>query len=615
MADKKFKCDLCNYTGTKPNLASHKNRVHGEKKHVCTKCDYKSTSSSKLHRHILQKHSNEKPISCEKCEYRCVTREDMNRHILKMHSDDTPIKCNEKNCNFACKNNDELKRHIIYVHTSEEDKIYYNCDRCDYKSTFERYLQIHIKEVHGDRDYECDQCDFKTKTKKILDRHIYNIHSDEKPYKCQNCEYSCKTQFHLNIHINRIHIDEKPIKCQEEGCEYSCVLTKELRLHMIDHNNEYPYKCEECPFECKTRQNLNNHILNIHTDEKNISCDECQFKCKHKGDLDHHKVSMHTDIRNFKCDQCDYAGVRKTSLYYHILRCHTEIKPVQCDKCDDTFATNADLNRHIIGTHSLERPFKCDKCDMDFKTPIQLKNHIYNIHQEEKPFSCTDCDFRCKTKYALKDHFLHRHNDIRSYICDVGNCIDNFKTANCLRSHKKLIHQKEFIQIHKIEEHKIDVLLKKYEIEFIREHMIDFNCVYDIDGSRAYIDFVLLINNNIIFVEIDEYQHKYGYYGIACDMKRMSKITESLILGGLALPILFIRYNPNSYSVDGKQCRVIQENRQKTLIEYIRNYKSDPDKLLQIQYMFYDVNNDKLKLHDNEEYNEEFKKCCLDPIY
>lgn len=583
--------------------------------HQCDKCDYKTNNSSMLKRHIAQRHIDEKPLSCKECGYKCVTSSDMKRHILYKHSDDKPIKCEVENCDFSCKRKDQLKGHTINEHTDEDDKVYYECDKCSYKNPIENNLKYHIKTVHSGSIYKCDKCDFITHTKSILNTHIKNKHNDNKPFKCDLCDYSCKYKNVLEIHINRIHTDDKPIKCREEGCDYSCALNRDLKLHMMSHTGELPVACDLCDFKCKTVSNLNAHKVNKHTAEKILSCKFCNQKFKHKRDMERHITSKHTNYRDFKCNQCDYSTTRVTELYYHKLRCHTINKPKICEKCEKSFATGHDLQRHITSTHSVDKPYECDLCDSSFKTKSGLKNHKYNVHESKRPFACTECKYKCKYRFTLKDHYMNCHNSIRSFICDVGNCVSSFKTKNSLLGHKRNIHRKEFQQIHKVEEHKIDILLKKHNLEFIREHIIDFNCVEDIDGSRAVIDFVLLIENNIIFIEIDENQHKYGNYGIACDMKRMSKIIESLTIGGLTMPVLFIRYNPNTYFVDDIKCRVKQEDRQKTLIEYIKNYKSDPDKLLQVQYMFYDIKDEKLVIHNSDEYNELFKNCCLEPIY
>lgn len=71
------------------------------------------------------------------------------------------------------------------------------------------------------------------------------------------------------------------------------------------------------------------------------------------------------------------------------------------------------------------------------------------------------------------------------------------------------------------------------------------------DGHFARVDFLIIMHKCIVLQEVDEHQYKYGYGGVACDMKRMAKIVECLALGGNTMPIVFLRYNPNKYTVDG----------------------------------------------------------------
>lgn len=61
----------------------------------------------------------------------------MKRHVSNIHSDEIPIKCEAENCNFSCKRRDQLKKHVIDEHTDEDDKIYYECKKCDYKNPIE----------------------------------------------------------------------------------------------------------------------------------------------------------------------------------------------------------------------------------------------------------------------------------------------------------------------------------------------------------------------------------------------------------------------------------------------------------------------------------------------
>jgi hypothetical protein len=51
--------------------------------------------------------------------------------------------------------------------------------------------------------------------------------------------------------------------------------------------------------------------------------------------------------------------------------------------------------------------------------------------------------------------------------------------------------------------------------------------------------------------------------------------------------ILFVRYNPDSFSIDGKKQKVSREERETKLLELIQKYSPHID--LSIHYLFYDL--------------------------
>jgi hypothetical protein len=150
-------------------------------------------------------------------------------------------------------------------------------------------------------------------------------------------------------------------------------------------------------------------------------------------------------------------------------------------------------------------------------------------------------------------------------------------------------------------------------IPFKREHTIDFRCFKQSGTTRARVDFYIDEHLDcIIFLEIDEHQHKYGYE-IGCDIARMSRILTSLTLAGNSLPILFIRYNPHSFKVDGKNRRVLKRDREKQLVKFIQEYKSNESRPIDIAYMYYDSDTVDGSVYptllDHEDYNEKMKEC------
>ena len=145
------------------------------------------------------------------------------------------------------------------------------------------------------------------------------------------------------------------------------------------------------------------------------------------------------------------------------------------------------------------------------------------------------------------------------------------------------MHTPEGIQRQKKQEECIAKVLTQSGIDFKREHHVDFRCINA--GTCAKVDFVLQMGNCIVFLEVDEDQH--AYYSVSCEASRMTRIVETLMLEGNSLPILFVRYNPHAFSIDGvRQKKVLKVDREKRLVEYLQNVTFDKD--FGIKYMFYD---------------------------
>lgn len=81
---------------------------------------------------------------------------------------------------------------------------------------------------------------------------------------------------------------------------------------------------------------------------------------------------------------------------------------------------------------------------------------------------------------------------------------------------------------------------------------------------RRFIDFYVMVGGVLVAVEVDERQHK-GY----SKEDEALRITEILHNIGLDKKMVFIRYNPDAYKVDGKSRRTSDEKRMMKLKETI----------------------------------------------
>ena len=159
--------------------------------------------------------------------------------------------------------------------------------------------------------------------------------------------------------------------------------------------------------------------------------------------------------------------------------------------------------------------------------------------------------------------------------------------------------------------------LKDNNYAFDRELTIDYRNCKEID-TWARLDFVLYKENHIIICSVDEFQHHD--YEIECDVSRMSKVVCAIRCAGDTRPILWIRFNPDYFTVNGKKMKITEEQRKEILLHCLKNSsKMLQKKEVAIYYLFYDM------LEENEEripeillnckYDSAWAELVVDTIY
>ena len=158
--------------------------------------------------------------------------------------------------------------------------------------------------------------------------------------------------------------------------------------------------------------------------------------------------------------------------------------------------------------------------------------------------------------------------------------------------------------------------------EFSREHYFDFRCAlareFDYGENRlAYVDFVVnpKQGGKLVFLEIDENEHKFPNYTVLCDTTRMWNICESakLNLSG-DVNILWLRINPNTAFCIGeikhgyaKLDNTARCNAVVALLDTIVGAPTDP--LMAVAYAFYQMRADcTAKVTEDDTYNTMVKE-------
>ncbi|XP_055706558.1 zinc finger protein OZF-like [Phlebotomus papatasi] len=219
--------------------------------------------------------------------------------------------------------------------------------------------------VKVQKNFQCTECGRTFTKQKLLSRHEKShnvaaketksgkkvrvrrvaVKSDDGQRPCKFCKETFPSRKELNDHMNQLHVNERPYLCSQCGIRF--VRNDYLVIHLRRHKGEKPYTCRYCGKGFPRATDLTVH------------------------------ERYHTGEKSHLCTTCGKSFHRAYNLLVH-MRVHTGERPYHCPHCEKKFAQGNDLKAHIR-RHTGER-FKCDQCSSSFIQGYHLTQHKRQAH-------------------------------------------------------------------------------------------------------------------------------------------------------------------------------------------------------------------------------------------
>jgi hypothetical protein len=194
------------------------------------------------------------------------------------------------------------------------------------------------------------------------------------------------------------------------------------------------------------------------------------------------------------------------------------------------------------------------------------------------------------------------HNNNRPFVCTAEGCEARYVKSNDLKEHIERNHTERAHQRRKKREERLYKFLTSVGYSPDRETVVQF-CG---QGSKklARIDFLIYKADRVVAIECDEHEHRSE--AVLCEVTRMLDVAAQHRLTS-DLPLHFIRFNPDAYSVDGRPQKPKMAERHKELLLAIEEPLAAP---LAITYICYSSTNGVADVTTSDDFPPELRESC-----
>lgn len=351
--------------------------------------------------------------------------------------------------------------------SSSAAKALLKCDHCDQTFRFKSLLMRHLVSHTGLQPYVCVHCGERFKSLAICTQHESSCQRVSKVDEAKSEPESEKQ----SVDVPKAEGDKK-YNCR--FCTRTFMKARNLRRHILTHNEVNPYRCKACNSCFSRYDHLKVHQTHCKRDGTRlevcipkISLDdvgkgwqtkysfetskkqdtfECQFCSKSfssQSILSRHNSVFHL-AGSFKCFGCGSSFMHQSSLRKHLKRKKTCAKFIKTGLDADSEPTeNVKKPLSLVRTRILQRiqphfdkksKYFCSFCPRVFTNNSQLCAHTY-LHTGERPYSCEFCGAKFIRRDYLQRHFLKCTKKKRQHEVPCDTC-NGFYPSNKLETHK-----------------------------------------------------------------------------------------------------------------------------------------------------------------------------------
>ena len=216
----------------------------------------------------------------------------------------------------------------------------------------------------------------------------------------------------------------------------------------------------------------------------------------------------------------------------------------------------------------------------------------------DEVYSCRDCRASFLRAGLLRAHRL-THVAPAHYPHACADCGERFRTASELARHSTASHADDGrSQLRQNREAAVIAAIRSEFPESEHRHYWEpqffvgwgcwteesckgdaFKARVDLSGQSCFSGTAL----GQVLMEIDE----RGHASYKCECDRMINVTSSMRAAGNPLPIVWIRFNPDRFSVDDAPVRRSMSERMAILLNFLKNLKFDGSDTVKVAYFFY----------------------------